>query len=410
VKLAFGEGDLWLHCQGVDLMRTSTLIARLGLLPGLALFAAGCGDVLTAPPRSPTLPAGTPSFATGSPSGIVLDQQNGVLNDGIPWASGGTHVGKGFDPTNPHRGDAIVATFVWRGTTNTITTVTDHLSDAAQTPVGNTYTLVDYVTMGGYSMATYVATNVQGFPDPNTSPDGVLAVHAIFSDMISEGGVMLSAWTGVSGVTAQALGAHGSGSGVGSSTTIADPGAFPVDAGALAYAVTMSNGVVGVDRPPGFTNISSGSDQAIETDAEYLVAGSALTAEPQWTWYFTSPSVWLATGLALRPAAAHLGFLVQPSSTMLPGAAISPPVQVAMLDELGHPVAGFTGLVSVALAHDGSLLQNARLSGTATVNAAGGVATFPDLSIDQVGSGFTLRASASGLPAVVSAPFNVGLP
>src|SRR6185503_5431657 len=112
----------------------------------------------------------------------------------------------------------------------------------------------------------------------------------------------------------------------------------------------------------------------------------------------------------LRPAAAHLGFLVQPSSTMLPGAAISPPVQVAMLDELGHPVAGFTGPVSVALAHDGSLLQNARLSGTATVNAAGGVATFPDLSIDQVGSGFTLRASASGLPAVVSAPFNVGLP
>jgi hypothetical protein len=391
-------------------MRKYNSPTGVSLLWAVALLASGCSDVLTPPQRGATPGAATPAFATSSLSGIALDQQNGVLNDGVPWGSGGTHVGKGFDPTNPHLGDAIVATFVWRGTTNTITTVTDHLSDAAQTPVGNTYTLVDYVTAGGYSMATYVATNVQNFPDPNTSPDQVLAVHAIFSDTISEGGVMLSAWTGVSGVSAEALGAYLSGSGMGSSTTTADPGAIPLGAGALAYGITLSNGVVGIDRPPGFTNISTGSDPAIEVDGEYLVTDSALTVEPQWTWYFNAPSTWLATVLALNPAATHAAFVVQPSNTLLPGTAIRPPVQVAALDAQGNPVTSFTGPVTIALAHDGSLLGNAHLTGTTTVAAVNGVATFADLSVDQIGWGYTLQAAAANLPAIVSAPFNVGVP
>ena len=124
-----------------------------------------------------------PSFAAASGTGITLDQSEAAVNIGVPWAAGGTHVGKEFD-ANPHLGDAIVVTFVWRGTSNTITNVTDHLEDG--TPVGNTYTLVDYVTSGGWSMATYVATNVRNFPDPAPSPDKQLAVHGIFSDNITD--------------------------------------------------------------------------------------------------------------------------------------------------------------------------------------------------------------------------------
>ena len=37
-----------------------------------------------------------------------------------------------------------------------------------------------------------------------------------------------------------------------------------------------------------------------------------------------------------------------------------------------------------------------------------GVATFSDLSIDQVGNGYTLQAAASGLTGAVSTPFNIG--
>jgi len=207
-----------------------TTAASLSRLFILSLLAASCRDAVSPQPHAVRAPA----LASATGSGITLDQQNGVFGDAIPWGNGSTHVGKGFDPQNPHVGDAIVATFFWVGSTNTITTVTDHLSDAAQTPVGNTYTLIDYVTLGGISMATYVATNVRNFPDTSTSFDSILAVHAIFSNSIAEGGVLLSAWRGVSSATALALGPGHSASGAGTSSTIADPGSIPVNTGALA--------------------------------------------------------------------------------------------------------------------------------------------------------------------------------
>src|SRR5256712_6026991 len=66
----------------------------------------------------------------------------------------------------------------------------------------------------------------------------------------------------------------------------------------------MSNGVVGVDPPLGFTTITTLSDANIATEANYLVQAGAGSLDPQWTWYFNSPSTWLATALVLNPAAA----------------------------------------------------------------------------------------------------------
>ncbi len=233
----------------------------VGLLLAAALLAAACSDAAGPGSRSR-------NSLTTTGTGITLDQQTSVLNDGEPWPNGGTHVGKDFNPANPHRGDAIVATFIWHGTANTITEVTDHLCDAANTPVGNVYTLGDYVTAGGYSMATYVAINVQGFADPATTSDQLLCVHAIFSDAITEGGVILSAYQGVDR-SAAALGAHHAATGSGSDTAVADPGAVAVSAGALVYGASMVDGLIDKDPPPGFTNITDVADTAIRADAEY---------------------------------------------------------------------------------------------------------------------------------------------
>ena len=260
-----------------------------------ALVAVACSD--TAGPRQPS-----PRFSAAAPTtGITLDQTTGVLPDAEAWPAGGTHIGKDF-PTSPHLGDAIVVTFFWRGTTNTITTVSDHFCDANSTPIGNTYTLVEYVTAGGYSMATYVATNVQGFPVPAPTADKKLCVHALFSNSFTEGGMILSAYQGVNAVTASALGAHHSATGTGSSTTVADPGAIAIGAGALAYGVTMANGVFGTDPPVGFANVQEAEDNAEKADAEYKVASAAGTVDPTWNWYFSSSHAWLATALALNPA------------------------------------------------------------------------------------------------------------
>src|SRR5206468_3605321 len=192
----------------------------------------------------------------------------------------------------------------WIGSSNVITSVTDRMSDG--TMVGNTYNLVDYLTSGGISMATYVATNIQGFPDPNPAGN-YLIVQASLSVQVPDGGLTLSAWSGVSGTFAQALAAHQHAAGAGSSATVADPGAVAVSAGQLAYGVSMADAVAPLDKPATFTDIGVGSDASLENDVEYLVATAAGSAHPQWTWHFENPQnpphTWLPTALTLDPAA-----------------------------------------------------------------------------------------------------------
>ena len=65
--------------------------------------------------------------------------------------------------------------------------------------------------------------------------------------------------------------------------------------------------------------------------------------------------------------------------------------------------------MTIAIAQDASLLGNARLSGTVTVSAVNGVATFSGLSIDQTGIGYTLGVSAAGLTGAMSNAFTVVL-
>ncbi len=221
------------------------------------------------------------------------------MNTGTGWSNGGTHVGKSFD-ANPHLGDAIVVTFYWQGSTNTITEVTDHLED--DTPVGNAYTLVDYNTAGGYSMATYVATNIQNFPDPAPSSAKLLAVHAVFSVPVAEGGIMISAYSGVAATTSAALGAFHSATGTASTTAVSDPGAISVGANALVYGVTMADAVVNTTPPSDYSQVTAMWDTTIKTDGVWAVPAAAGSADPQWTWSFSAPTTWFATVLALNPA------------------------------------------------------------------------------------------------------------
>jgi len=108
------------------------------------------------------------------------------------------------------------------------------------------------------------------------------------------------------------------------------------------------------------------------------------------------------------PQATQLVFTVQPSKTP-PGATITPAVEVTAVDDLGNRVTSFTGYVTIAIGHDGSLLGNAVLSGTKMVRAVNGVARFGDLSIDQLGNGYTLQVTGSGLKSAESSAFNIAV-
>src|SRR2546425_1000222 len=299
--------------QGNGTMDKWTTIARLPGLLALTLLAAACSETAGPGPQ------------LRSPGAIAFDVAAGPNN--ATFGQSGTQIIKGFNPTNPHHGDAIIATFFWLGSTNIIDSGIDVLT-------------------------------------------------------------------------------------AGSSTTIADPGAIPVNVGALAYSVALATPPAGVSTPLGFTNISAGpmSDANMVGAGAYALPAAAGTVDPQWTWGFNAPSTWLASVLALNEAPTKLVFTAQPS-TSLPCPVTIPPVQVTAQDDKGNTVTTFGGPVTIAIGHNGGLLLPGTLSGTKTVAAVNGVARFGDLCIDQPstpGNGYTLQATAPDLTlSVTSAAFGI---
>ena len=81
------------------------------------------------------------------------------------------------------------------------------------------------------------------------------------------------------------------------------------------------------------------------------------------------------------------------------------PVSVAVQDGFGTTLINLPPTaVTIAIANNPG---GATLGGTVTVNTVQGVATFSNLTLNQIGTGYTLRASAPNVPAAISAPFNI---
>jgi hypothetical protein len=101
----------------------------------------------------------------------------------------------------------------------------------------------------------------------------------------------------------------------------------------------------------------------------------------------------------------RLRFTTQPSSTMKDSTI--PPVQVTAFDSAGNVVTSFTGTVTVAIGRNAGVVSRGRLAGSPAAAAVNGVATFANLSIDQIGTGYTLTATASPLAGDTSTAFNI---
>jgi len=98
-----------------------------------------------------------------------------------------------------------------------------------------------------------------------------------------------------------------------------------------------------------------------------------------------------------------LAFASQPSDTVLDGI-ISPPVKVQIQDHYNNLVIDSNTWVTVAIYSNPG---HGTLSGTKSRKAINGVATFDDLSINKAGTGYTLKASSSGLSSVTSSKFDI---
>jgi hypothetical protein len=137
-----------------------------------------------------------------------------------------------------------------------------------------------------------------------------------------------------------------------------------------------------------------------------------------------TPRWWLAlalviAGLAgLAPAASaasstgqSLAFLVQPSKSVvgqvITGSELNPsgpPIQVEILNSDGSLDTTSSAPVTIALEPNPA---GGKLSGTTTVNAVNGMATFSNLSIDKAGLGYVLLATSPEIASAASRSFDV---
>jgi len=80
------------------------------------------------------------------------------------------------------------------------------------------------------------------------------------------------------------------------------------------------------------------------------------------------------------------------------------PVAVEVLDGNGKLLTSSTAAVTLAI---GSNPGSGTLTGTTTIDASGGVASFPGESVNAAGSGYTLAATSPGITSATSQYFNI---
>jgi adhesin/invasin len=278
-------------------------------------------------------------------------------------------------------------------------TITVELRDASGTPVTVGGHVVDLSTSAGtlspvtdQGTGTYTATLTASTIAENATVSGTVNGNPI-TDTAT---VTFTGPGPPSGATSQIMASPTSipANGTSQSTItvqLRDASNTPITTGGATVALNTTAGTLSSVSDQGngsYTATLTASSTAETATVTGTVNGSAITDNATVT--FT-------------PVATRLLFGQQPSNAQA-GAAISPAVTVRAVDNGGTTVSSFTGNVTIAI---GTNPGGGTLSGTTTVAAVGGVATFGNLSINRTGNGYTLAASATGLTGTTSAAFAI---
>ena len=153
--------------------------------------------------------------------------------------------------------------------------------------------------------------------------------------------------------------------------------------GAVLSGVTTVNAVNGVATFNGLSIATAGTGYKLAAASSGLVSAVSTAFE--------------ITAVA-DPTAASVAFLTQPAN--LEAGQVMNQIQVEIRDGASARVVSFNGEVALAVS------SGATLSGTTTISAVNGVATFTNLSTTTAGS-FTLEATSEDLNSTTSASFTV---
>jgi uncharacterized protein (TIGR03437 family) len=162
--------------------------------------------------------------------------------------------------------------------------------------------------------------------------------------------------------------------------------------------------------PASGASVSFGSSATVMTDVNGIATSPAMTANGQpGALQVTAATTGAATPATFSLAnvvgpANKLAFIQQPTDTAA-GAIITPPVTVQLEDSFGNAVQ--TANIPVTLqVNPVAARMLGPLSFAAELTDANGLATFPSLSIGQVGQ-YQLAAESSGIASTTSNTFNI---
>ncbi|QSQ27551.1 hypothetical protein JY651_22715 [Pyxidicoccus parkwayensis] len=179
--------------------------------------------------------------------------------------------------------------------------------------------------------------------------------------------------------------------------TVRDAAGAPVPMSVPVTLALSANPAGGMLSGTLTANTTNGVATFPELSLDKAGEGYVLTA--------SAPGVEPANSAAfkVKPGKAKsMAFVSQPASAAV-DAALTPAVQVRLMDAHGNVATGATDSITVALGNNDN---GATLSGTLTVAAVEGVASFAGLSVDHVGT-YTLVASGTGLEGATSNSFDI---
>ena len=185
--------------------------------------------------------------------------------------------------------------------------------------------------------------------------------------------------------------------------TVEDAFGNTVTTSSASIALSLSGTVPTGAALGGTATISAVNGVATFTGLSINLAGTGYTLTAASTGLTSAVS----STVVVAGSGAKLVFTTQPVTANTTGLIFSTQPVVTVEDASGSIVTNSTA--SITLSFSGTVPSGAALSGTVTVSAVNGVATFTGLSINLASTAYTLTAASSGLTSTISNSFAVAL-
>ena len=171
-----------------------------------------------------------------------------------------------------------------------------------------------------------------------------------------------------------------------------------------SISLAINNDPVGGSTLGGTLTVAATAGVASFSDININQAGTGFTIDA------TSGGLTLATSSAFNIVAVptQLAITTEPVNTVV-DTNIAPAMVVEIRDAANNLVSSATDNITVSFGTDPSA-GAATLGGTLTVAAVGGIATFNDIQIDSINTGYTLQFDATGLTGATSNSFDIEEP